>query len=172
MPNQLSVVLPVPYLSQLDNENSPYGTCNLTSVSMILLSFGIVGNGEGQLEDQLFRKCEQLGLDRHEPRTLAALIREYGFIDDFRPDARWDDAKEWLRQGNPLIVHGYFTKSGHIIVIKGFNEHGFIVNDPYGEWYAEGYDTSVSGEGLTYSYGMMERLCGVDGDLWLHFCSK
>ena len=80
--------------------------------------------------------------------------------------------KEWLSAGNPCIVHGWFTREGHIVTIIGFNERGFIVHDPYGEYWESGYDTSVSGAGLTYSYELMKRVCGRDGDLWIHYVSK
>src|SRR6476469_1701680 len=84
-----SVDLEVPWLSQLDNVNSPLGTCNLTSASMIVLYFGIRGDGNGQLEDQVFRRCEAFGYDRHTPDAIAEIIRSYGFKDEFRTDATW-----------------------------------------------------------------------------------
>lgn len=158
-----------PYLSQLDNKIAPYGTCNVTSVAMCLSYLGIVGNGNGQLEDQLSQMCFDNGLDRHSPLDLKELIRLKGKQDTFKPDAIWNDAKMWLLSGKPIIAHGYFTRSGHIVAICGFNKDGWIVNDPYGEWFSDGYRTDRSGKELTYSYEMMRRLCGDDGDLWLHF---
>jgi hypothetical protein len=174
----MSKCLPVPFFSQLDNLYNPFGTCNLTSVAMCLSYFGIVGDGDGQLEDQLYRYCLNEGLDRHSPIDLAAVCRWKGIPDDFRHDAKWGDAKTWIDSGKPLIAHGYFTRSGHIIVIRGYDDEAYsgrgawIVNDPYGEWFPNGYDTSVPGAALSYSYSMMEDVCGSDGDLWLHFVGK
>lgn len=168
-----TVNLDVPYLSQQDNVENPGGSCNVTSCSMVLQYFGKVGTGDGQLEDQLYRECLDRGLSRHDPYDLAKLLRLHGVQDDFRTDATWEEAKRWLAiDRNPLIAHGYFTRSGHIIVIRGYNEKGFIVNDPWGEWWRDGYDKSASGEGLTYSYEMMEEVCAPDRQRWLHFCSK
>jgi hypothetical protein len=158
-----------PYFNQLDNERNPYGSCNVTSVAMCLKYLGIVGNGDGQLEDQLYDFMIDKYLDRHSPIALQTLIKLKGRKDDFRPNAKWADAKKWLLSGKPLIAHGWFTRSGHIITIIGFNSKGWIVNDPYGEYFASGYDTEASGRELTYSYEMMKALCGNDGDLWLHF---
>jgi hypothetical protein len=168
--------LDVPYLSQLDNRQNPYGSCNVTACAMVLKYFGIKGTGDGQLEDQLYGWLQRRGMSRHSPYDLAELIAQVGATQrvssDFRPDAKWSDASKWIDAGNPLIAHGYFTKFGHIITVIGYSERGWIVHDPYGEWYPSGYDTSASGEGLTYSYGMMRRLCGDDGDLWLHFVGR
>ncbi len=168
------VQLQVPYLSQLDNLTNPGGTCNVTSVAMCMAYFGhpIRNSQNEQLEDELNQYCSANGLDRHSPADLAKVLRAYGYKDDFQSNAKWEDVKQWLNQGNPCIVHGYFTSSGHIITIIGYNQTGWIVNDPYGEWYSTGYDTSKSGAGLTYSYGMMRQICSPDGDLWIHYVSK
>jgi len=167
-------VLKVPYLSQLDNATDAYGTCNVTCVAMCMAYYGYpIRNAEGeQLEDELNRYCYSNGLDRHSPTDLKKILEVYGYKDDFQFKGKWAAAKTHLLSGHPLIVHGYFTRGGHIIAIAGFNEKGWVVNDPYGEWFQSGYDTSRSGAKLTYSYGMMDRLCSPDGDLWLHFVKK
>jgi len=163
--------LNIPYFSQLDNVLNPFGSCNVTSIAMCLYFLGIRGNGNGQLEDQLYRQMESMGLSRHSPYDLAQLVRQYRKKDNFNPAASWQSVKDWLMRKNPIVVHGYFTNSGHIIVIRGFNEKGFIVNDPYGEFWKDGYDNNTSGENLTYSYELMRDRCGNNGDLWIHFIS-
>ncbi|MGC9502991.1 C39 family peptidase [Baaleninema sp.] len=168
------VNLPIPYLSQLDNANNPSGSCNVTCVAMCLAYLGHPAkNAQGQqLEDELYQYCLDYNLSRHSPIDLAKLVRAYGYKDNFQPDAKWGEVKEWLASGNPIITHGWFTRSGHIVVIRGYNDRGWVVNDPYGEWYEWGYDTHRTGEGLTYSYGMMSHVCGSDGDLWIHYVAK
>lgn len=172
-PSKTEVMLPIPYLSQLNNEQNPHGSCNVTCVAMCLAYFGHRPiNSQGlQLEDELYRYCLENRLSRHSPHDLAKLLQIYGRQDIFEEKAKWADVKQWLIKGNPCIVHGWFTRSGHIITIVGFNSKGWIVHDPYGEWFSWGYDTSVSGKYLTYSYGMMQKLCGHDGDLWIHYVS-
>jgi len=167
--------LNVPYLSQLNNQRNPYGSCNVTCVAMCLAYFGhpaIDPITDQQLEDELYRACLYNGLDRHSPTDLAKLIDIYGYHDKFQPDAKWGDVKAWLKSGKPCIVHGWFTRAGHTVVIRGYDDRGWIVNDPYGEWWRTGYDTNASGAGLTYSYEMMHQVCGNDGDLWIHFVGK
>jgi uncharacterized protein YvpB len=167
------VRLEVPYLSQLNNVCSPYSTCNTTSVAMCLAFFGHRQIDEMglQLEDELTDYCYANALDNHSPFALQELIKRYGYEDNFQIDAQWKDVKAWIGKGKPCIVHGFFTKSGHIIVIVGYSDEGFIVHDPYGEWFRDGYSTNCSGENLTYSYGMMKETCGPDGDLWIHYVS-
>lgn len=176
------VDLPVPFLQQLDNVNSPYGSCNVTSVAMVLRFFGLKGSGQGQLEDQLFTRIQNLGLDRHSPQDLAYLINldyaKHGLRDDFKAATTHAELKAHLAKGFPAIVHGFFTASGHIIVVRGYDDKAYggrgayIVNDPYGEYFKNGYDTGASGEKLYYSYRMMKDLAGPDGDLWVHYITK
>lgn len=165
--------LNVPYLSQLNNTIFPTGTCNVTSVAMCCAFFGEPthrASGE-QLEDYFTRYCLDFGLSRHSPGDLVILAQKHNYRPRFNSRATWTQVKAWIDSGKPCIVHGWFTAFGHILVIYGYNEKGWTVHDPYGEWYADGYDTSVSGEGLTYSYEMMNRLCGPDEnqELWIHF---
>lgn len=176
------IKLDIPYFSQLDNAYNPYGSCNVTCCAMILWFYGIRGWTREQLEDQLYRWLAQRGLSRHSPYDLQTLIntigKAYNITDTFKPDAKWGDVCQWLDAGKPVIHHGYFTRFGHIICGIGRNESGIIVHDPYGECFYNHqtgqtyYDTSRSGAGLTYSYRMMKKLCGPDGDNWVHFISR
>ena len=164
------VHLNVPFLTQLDNTNNPHGSCNVTSVAMCMAFFGHPQKSGGkQLEDELYEYMINNGLSRHSPDDLRKVLIQYGYKDDFQPDAKWAEVKAWLDSGKPCITHGWFTQSGHIIVIVGYNNRGWIVNDPYGEWHKDGYDTQTSGANLVYSYAMMRDVCGPDGDLWIHY---
>ncbi|PPT05760.1 hypothetical protein CKA32_002556 [Geitlerinema sp. FC II] len=168
-----SVRLEVPYKSQLDNWYNPTGSCNVTSLAMCLEYLGASRRSHiGQLEDELYEYAIERGLSRHSPYDLAQIVRDYGCRDRFRTDATIEDAKDWLAEGNPLVIHGYFTSFGHIIVLVGYNDRGFIVHDPYGEWFEWGYRTDLSGAYLTYSYDLIRRVCIPDGSFWVHFISK
>lgn len=161
----------VPYLSQLDNRHNPSGSCNVTSCAMVMAYFGIRGNGQGQLEDQLYQWMIDNRLSRHSPEDLQRLIISRGLKDEYRTNRTVEDIKASLDKGRPIILHGYFTRFGHIIVIKGYNEKGFIVHDPYGEWFRSGYRTDLSGKDLTYSYALIEEVAcdyGVKASMWAH----
>ncbi len=167
------VKLAVPYKSQLDNAKNPYGSCNTTSIAMCLAYLGIKGKQPNkQLEDELQEWLEARGLSRHEPEHLAEAAEAYGVKDRFTRKANFNEIKEWLVQGNPIVIHGYFTSFGHIVCLIGYNSHGFIVHDPYGEYWSQGYNTSARGAGLSYSYNLVYDTCMADGDCWVHFISR
>jgi uncharacterized protein YvpB len=169
--------LKVPYRSQRDNYYNPNGSCNVTSIAMCLLYHGITGDGNGQLEDELYEAMDRQGLSRHNPYHLKSIAEQYGVKDEFVSNAQIEQIKLAIDEGIPVVAHGYLTSFGHIIVIVGYNDNGFIVHDPYGEWYDWGYDLNNAsnqrkGQGLTYSYGLFRRLFMHDGGAWCHFISK
>lgn len=169
--------LNIPHLFQMDNELNPSGSCNVSSVAMALKYYGIKGDGSfDQLEDQLYQRCTENDWSRHSPYGLKQLIDTYAnsrFIDKFTEKGTITDIKNALDNGVPCIVHGYFTRFGHIIVIRGYDENGFFVNDPYGEYFSTGYNTSKSGENLHYSYDLIMRTCSPESpsnpkNIYLH----
>lgn len=166
--------LAVPYLSQLDNSYNPYGSCNVTCVAMCLYYLGMPRREGTQLEDELYLKLERLGRSRHNSYDLKYLIETYpGYKDVFRENGSFADIRSAIDAGHPTIVHGYFTSFGHIVVIRGYDDTGFFVNDPYGEWYSTGYDNSRSGERLHYSQDLIARTCSPESrsnpaHIWLH----
>jgi Peptidase_C39 like family len=168
-----TIKLEVPYRSQLDNFLNPTGSCNVTSLAMCL-DFLKISRREksGQFEDELYRYAITKDYSRHEPRDLARIVRDYGATDKFTEWGTIERCKSHLASGNPCVIHGYFTSFGHIIVLVGYNSDGFLVHDPYGEWFKSGYDTQANGAYLNYSYDLIERTCIPDGQFWVHFISK
>jgi uncharacterized protein YvpB len=168
------VRLNVPFKSQLDNWYNPTGSCNVTSIAMCLEYLGVrrYDLRYRQLEDELYRYMLDSGLSRHSPQDLAKVVRDYGRRDDFTVWGTIDRAKDHIAKGNPVVVHGYFTSFGHIIVLVGYDQNGFIVHDPYGEWFSTGYRTDLSGAFLHYSYNLIRNTCMADGQFWTHFISR
>jgi uncharacterized protein YvpB len=172
-PNPPTVRLGIPYRSRMDNLYNPTGTCNVTSIAMCLDFLRVPRRQKtGQYEDELYQYAIDKGYSRWEPKDLAKIVRDYGAQDYFTENATIDDVQDWLASGNPAVIHGYFTSFGHIVVAVGYDSEGFFVHDPYGEWFPTGYDTTVSGSYLHYSYRLIRSVCMADGNFWVHFISK
>ncbi|MGB8699743.1 MAG: C39 family peptidase [Thermosynechococcaceae cyanobacterium] len=174
-----TIKLNVPYKSQRDNVNNPDGSCNVTSIAMCLEFLGISRKcSGGQFEDELYQYALDHNLSRNSPYDLAKIVQDYGAKDAFDSCATIEEVKKWLASGNPAVTHGYFTSSGHIIVLAGYDESGFLAEDPYGEWCPNGYDRNVpgsydtKGKDLHYSYQLIQRTCCTDNEFWVHFISK
>lgn len=160
-------ILDVPYLSQLDNSLNPTGSCNVTSVAMCLQAVGIQVT-----PDELYQEMESTGLSRHSPQDLQIISERRGARNDLTVSGTPQDMKTAIDEGKPCIIHGYFTSFGHIIVVIGYDENGFVVHDPYGQYiHPMRYDTTKSGEGLNYSYQIMDETCFTEPG-WIHRISK
>ncbi|MDL5053754.1 C39 family peptidase [Oscillatoria laete-virens NRMC-F 0139] len=166
----MSVNIAIPHHPQLDNRHSPYGACNVTSYAMVGAWLNIKPqNPKEQLEDEFWRWMVNRGLNPEVHSDLITLARHYGIKARFTTSATWEEVRSHLDTNRPVIVAGHTTQSGHIFVIRGYDETGYFVNDPYGEWFSTGYRTDLSGENLHYSQRLMNRHVGVNGDLWCHF---
>lgn len=173
------VKLSVPYKSQRDNGLNPDGACNVTSIAMCLEYLQIPRReSSGQYEDELYQYALDQGLSRHAAQDLAQIVQDYGASDALATHASFDEVKTWLAAGNPAVTHGYFTDFGHIIALVGYDDTGFIVHDPYGEWFADGYDrndpngNNEKGKFQHYSYKLIHNTCAYDGEFWVHFISQ
>ena len=87
------------------------------------------------------------------------------------------DIEALLDAGKPVIVHGYFTGYGHVIVLTGHTDTDFIVNDPAGTWnesFAGGFSSYCTGNGAKYNKNAFELAVTTsngstpDGQLWYH----
>jgi hypothetical protein len=74
------------------------------------------------------------------PDVMAAVIRDYGRPYILDKNASLAKCYEWLKAGEFLITHGWFTNSGHVICLDGLkatSEAGryvFDVKDPWSEF--------------------------------------
>lgn len=171
-----TVLLNVPYKSQLDNYYEPFSTCNVTSLAMCLEFFGVdhrklPGKREVQLEDKLFKYMSEAGLNKHLPQDLETCAKHFGVASGFTSHGTFEKCRSHLQSGLPCIIHGYFTQPGHIIVLIGYDSDGFFVHDPYGEWFQTGYRTDLTGKCLHYSNELIRKTCAYDNEFWVHYAS-
>ena len=85
------------------------------------------------------------------------------FLDIWQMEA--GELRAMLDDGDPVVVHGFWTSAGHIVVLVGYDSTGWIVNDPAGDWY-RGYGNG-GGEAVHYPYGSTwDNDLSWDGDIW------
>jgi lysozyme len=74
------------------------------------------------------------------PTVMAAVIREYGRPYVLDQNATMAKCYDWLKAGEFLITHGWFTGSGHVICLDGLkatsepSRYVFDVKDPWSEF--------------------------------------
>ena len=165
-PNQ--TLLNVQYYSQRDNYRDANRTCFSSSCAMLLnyLKPGTISN-----DDDYIREVFKRG-DSTESWTQVATLKHFGVDSKFVQNANTETLKKYIDAGIPVpcgILHkgpGYAPYGGgHWIIIIGYDDRGWIVNDPWGEIdNASGTYISTNGDHLHYSYGLMDTRWTVDGN--------
>lgn len=169
--------LEVPYYSQRDNIVRPHQTCNMTCCAMVVEYYypGTNAKKEGQLEDEMTLTAMKLwGYDSiYYHSRIVDILDRYGVKSVFSTTTPVEKMKQSISEGNPVIYSGKFTRSGHIIILVGYDERGFIVHDPYGEWFASGYRADKPGDYKHYSYNLISAVSYSGEDFgWAHLTSK
>jgi hypothetical protein len=161
-PGEIS--LAVPYYYQYNNSNEPGATCGLTSASMV------VGYWTQQTvdPDDLYRSYGKG--QAQSPEGLAQLYGWEGLYSTSGRDATRAELRQHLDAGRPVVVHGDWTGSGHIVVLVGYTDTDWIVNDPAGDWYS----CYGCGEADHIHYplgGAWDDAMSWDGDIWYSVAS-
>lgn len=165
----------VPYFFQYDNRRFPGSSCQNTSIAMVLAYLGWRGNPD-DITSAYGKYMAQ------EPAGLARLFNIYGqnmgASMRLLPNINGSIAglKSELDRGHPVIIHGYFTRPGHVVVVLGYDDNGYYVNDPAGAWsqvFKGGYSSGGSGRNTYYRRGAFEAaVATLDGysplPLWYH----
>lgn len=134
----------VPYFNQEDNEIEGWRTCGATSAAMCLKYFNVPDVGSfPQYEDDVKARFDRLGIDHSTPDGIKRLLEGLGLRDNLTLKGSLSDITRSLDSGEICILHGFWTRPGHILVIRGYNDKGdFFVNDPHGEWFDTGYSVN------------------------------
>ena len=153
------VSLDVPYFYQYDNANEPGSTCGITSAAMLVDTF----HADSVTPDSLYRTYGKA--QGQSPDTLADLYVSEGLSADWTTTGTRAEIRAHLDAGRPVVVHGWWTGSGHVTVIVGYSDTDWIVNDPAGDWYV----CYGCGEADHVRYprdGAWDEEMSVDGDIW------
>ncbi|WP_052312851.1 C39 family peptidase [Fervidobacterium pennivorans] len=167
-----SIIPNVPYYNQYSNYAYPGSTCNLTSVAMMLDYFGITKpgvntGGWSRTPDYLISRFggpvyDAAGLDyvfntiAREKGSSVRMYTKLGTAADLRAE---------LQRG-PVIIQGWYTRSGHVMVVLAFDGTNYICNDPAGVWNQVKYGGYLGGSGkfVKYSKDNFEWASTDDGD--------
>ena len=124
----------VPYFNQNHNQIDPSGSCQNSIAAMLLNYYGAetvtpdaISRRWGTSKAQTVNGWEEVFNTEARERGLS--VRDQG-VDNGRLSA----VRRLLDQGQPVGVHGGFTRSGHLIVLLGYDDEYYYVHDPYGDW--------------------------------------
>jgi uncharacterized protein YvpB len=157
-----SAVGKVPYFNQYDNGISPGGSCQNTSVSMVLGYYGVQVSPD-EISQKFGTQYAQT------PSGAASVFNHYATQAGIsqrmtgHTDGSFDDLKAELDKGHPVVVNGYFT-GGHVVTVTGYDQKGYFVNDPAGVWnerFKGGYaGQSYNGRDAYYGKSSFEQAVG------------
>ena len=174
---QSSNNLGVPYFFQYSNQLYPGSSCQNTSVAMVLAYRGwrgvpdditsSWGKDYAQRPHNLSYMFNTIARSAGLSGTL--VTNTSGSLTEFRSRAA---------AGDVLIVHGYFTGYGHVLVVTGFDGTHYTSNDPAGVWRQTfkgwyGWSGPTDGYSIRYEKEAFEAAIGTsDGHsilpLWYH----
>jgi len=106
-------------------------TCQAACIAMAVRDRDVAG---------IRRKLVAIGT-AGSPAVMGKVIRSYGVPYRFEGDASLNDCYRWLKAGELLITHGWFTRSGHVICLDGLRRnpdgsHSLNAKDPWSEFNA------------------------------------
>ena len=172
-----------PYFYQRDNGPEGWRQCQTSSIAMCLHYLDVSG-----INDDLdYLKIVSKYGDTTERETHHRALAELNVYAKFTTSADEYAVRKEIDKGLPVVAgllhHGDIsqpTGNGHFVVITGYSESYWLVQDPYGEldlvnggWAATGAE---AGKNIHYSFkNMNPRLFyggGANGWCWLNFRKK
>lgn len=164
----------VPYFYQYSNSINPGGSCQNTSIAMILKFNGFSGLTPDQISNQYGTSQAQTVSGFNTVCNSVAQNNSMGANCVSTSNGSFQAMRNILATGKPVVVHGYFTSYGHVLVVTGYTGTHYICNDPAGQWtqvYQVGYTGSSSTVGNQIQYGKaaFEQAIGPDNTLWYHY---
>jgi uncharacterized protein YvpB len=168
----------VPYFYQYSNTLHPGASCQNTSLAMVLKYYGWNGTPD-TITSAWGKNYAQT------PAGLATVFNDYaasiGIPQRLTPhtSGNIEGLKALLATGTPVIIHGFFTSSGHVMVVTGYQNGQYVLNDPAGKWnqnfkggYPYGWSTTI-GHGISYPAAAFEAAVATSNGssflpLWYH----
>lgn len=163
------------YHWQRSKKYKPLAACLRTSIATALDYLKLDPNpGDNKfLADEIFEKLSQKNLDVYTHDNLVRICKLYGAKDVFSTETSYEAIKEHLADGNPVVISGRFTRSGHVIFLYGYDDESqmFLGHDPYGRF--PNYDSQPNGANVEYSYNTIYRVSyNGNNSCWAHLISR
>lgn len=169
-----------PYFYQQDNGPEGYRQCQTSSIAMVLKYFDVKGINDDKDYLSYVNKYGDTTTRQPHKDALKELNVEYNFVMNL--DAQ--DVKDQIDKGLPVVAgilhHGTPDAprgGGHFIVITGYSDTHWLVQDPYGEldlvsgtWVNQ---SPTAGKNQKYSFKNMDPRFFVGGKSngwgWVNF---
>jgi hypothetical protein len=151
--------LDVPYFYQYDNRYEPSATCGVTSTAMVINWWqpGRVSPDDLYL---YYGKAQA-----QSPSGVTSIYQSEGLYGTWTQTGTRAQIRAHLDEGRPVVAHGFWTSAGHITAIVGYDDQGWIVNDPAGDW--EVCYGCGGGDHVRYAFsGGWDQNLSWDGDIW------
>lgn len=109
-------------------------TCQAACIGMAIGDSNI-----RRIRSELVSAAKASGSSAGDPAVMSKVIRSYGVNYVYDGNASLFQVNDWLKAGELLITHGWFTNSGHVIVLDGLRQNSstsydYNVADPWSEF--------------------------------------
>lgn len=127
--------------NELWNDGTPgYAQCHITSESMLvvylkpeLLDWSRK-NGFREFESYVKSKYYKYSGSRGDHNAMTSCLRiDFGIDSVWKYDGNFSDIRQLIDKGFPVTVGVEYKTAGHILLVTGYDDKGFWVNDPFGE---------------------------------------
>lgn len=119
---------------------------NLSQPDAVTCQSACIGMAVGDRGVQGIRRKLLARGQAGDPGVMGQVIRSYGRPYKFEANASLGQVYDWLKAGEFLITHGWFTGSGHVICLDGLkikigasNRRDVNVKDPWSEFDARSW---------------------------------
>ncbi|WP_172820904.1 C39 family peptidase [Cyanobium sp. NIES-981] len=161
--NSTTRLLSATYYSQRVNLNEPDATCGVTSAAILLSA-----KGTKVTPDELYNRFGKNA--GQSPSGLANIYKSFGYNAKYSYSGTFANIRSAINLGSPVVIHGYFTRSGHIVCVVGYDRFGLVVHDPAGAWNGvprTSYESlPKNGKTRSYSYDWLRPIEIYDGIIW------